>query len=82
MNFKTYLNTYLKEKGISEDESITIIDDGGIKHFLNIGVIIEFMNGLGKDTQKAIKKKLIQIDFFNGDVRKFLEYVGAGMIKL
>lgn len=80
MKFETYLNTYLEEKGISKDEDI-FINDGAIEHFLNVGVVVEFMTGLSQDDQQAIKKKLVQIDFFNGDIRDFLKFVARGMIK-
>lgn len=79
-DFKTYLNTYLEEKGIDQDEEMTL-NDGAITHFMTVRNVVEFMVGLNNDDQEAIKKKLVQIDFLNGDVRHFLKFIARGMIK-
>jgi len=48
---------------------------------MTVGNVVEFMLGLSKDDQEAIKKKLVQIDFFNGDVMHFLKFIARGMVK-
>ena len=76
---KKYLKNLITEKGRSLDEALRA-DQGHIN--LNWHVVIEFICNLPANIKKDIRNKLVVIDFKNGDVFHFLNYIVDGMIKL
>ena len=76
-----YLRTLLKEKGISEDYVFTIDkDDFWGHHIVQMEVVIEFISNLDPKTQNQIKETLVMIDFKNGDILHYLEFITSKMI--
>ena len=76
---KTYLKNLITEKGHDLDEELKA-DEGNIN--LTWHVVIEFICNLQSHIQADIRNKLVVIDFKNGDVFHFLNYIVDGMIKL
>ena len=68
----------LKEKNISEERDLAIPGQIG----LTVGVVNEFINRMESDTKKAMLDKLVMIDFNNGNILKFYEYLAVGMVEL
>jgi hypothetical protein len=80
---ETYLNTLLDEKNISPDHIFIIKSDGLFgDHIVPMNVLIEFIDGLDITSQQKIKDTLVQIDFKNGDILHFLNYLTEGMVQL
>ena len=76
-----YLRTLLNEKGISEDYVFTIdTDDFWGHHIIPMEVVIEFIDNLDTNTQTKIKDTLVMIDFKNGDILHYLEFITRKMI--
>jgi hypothetical protein len=78
VNIETYLETLISEKGRDIDADLN--KQGHIN--LTYRHLIDFIASVARDEdKKAIKEKLISIDFANGDVFHFLDYMVDGMIK-
>jgi hypothetical protein len=82
-NVEKTIRTMIIEKGISTEHTFEIKSEsvfGG--HFVPMEVLIEFISSLDKPTQEQILKTLIMIDFKNGNILHFLEYITKGMVQL
>ena len=73
---KKYLTTLIEEKGHSIDEEITIDGHFGVTYEM----LLDYIEGASPTDKKQIKNTLVKIDFLNGDVFHFLNYLGEGMI--
>jgi hypothetical protein len=77
-----YLRTLLNEKGISEEYVFTLdTDDFWGHHIVQMEVVIEFISNLDPKTQNQIKDTLVKIDFMNGDILHYLEFITRKMIE-
>ena len=45
-------------------------------------VVIEFIETLSPSVQEQIRKTLVKIDFKDGNVLHFLEYISKGVVEL
>ena len=75
---KNYLNNLLDEKGL---ENATIQIEGVIND-IEVSDVVNFICSLDSITQNSIKRKLVEIDFQNGDVMHFFKYIAEGMVKV
>ena len=81
--FRNYLNLLLKEKGISLQHTFEIPSDSIFgNHFVPMEVVLEFIESLDNQTQSKIKETLVLIDFKNGNVLHYMEYITKGMVQL
>ncbi len=72
---KTYLQTLIQEKGSELDQEINIEGHYGITY----EDLINFIDGM-KDYHQEIKNTLVKIDFHNGDVFHYLDFLAKGMV--
>ena len=80
---RKYIETLLTEKGISLSHTFEIKSDSLFgNHIVPLEVVIEFIETLSPPVQDQIRKTLIRIDFKNGNVLDFLEYITKGMVEL
>lgn len=77
-SFSKYLTTLIVEKGRDPSADLNIEDHIGLSY----NHLIEFIDNL-KDTniKDNIKNNLVKIDFKNGNVFDFLDYLVDAMIK-
>ncbi len=81
--FRNYLTLLLKEKGISLQHTFEIPSDSLFgNHFVPMEVVLEFIESLDNQTQSKIKETLVLIDFKNGNVLHYMEYITKGMVQL
>jgi len=81
--FRNYLTLLLKEKGISLQHTFEIPSDSLFgNHFVPMEVLLEFIESLDNQTQSKIKETLVLIDFKNGNVLHYMEYITKGMVQL
>ena len=73
---KNYLTTLIEEKGKSIETEININGHFGLTYEMLIDYIQE-----AKQYHNEIKTTLVKIDFLNGDVFHYLDYLANGMIK-
>jgi len=73
---KTYLTTLIEEKGKTVEHEINLEGHFGLTYEMLIDYIQE-----AKQYHNQIKTTLVKIDFMNGDVFHYLDYLAAGMVK-
>lgn len=73
---KTYLTTLIEEKGKSLDTCINLEGHFGLTYEM----LIDYING-ATQYHKQIKTTLVKIDFLNGDIFHYLDYLAAGMVE-
>ena len=76
---KNYLNTLLSEKGISTEKVLEVEGGEWGTNFIPVSTVGDFINNLDAQTQSKIKANFIKIDFYNGDVMNFINYIAKGM---
>ena len=74
---KKYLVTLIEEKGKSTLNEIKIEGHFGLTYEM----LIDYIDQKAKQFHAEIKKTLVKIDFLNGDVFHYLDYLANGMIK-
>lgn len=76
---KVYLTNLLTEKGITSNIDTDMNIEG---HFgLTYEMQIDFICNQPASVQKQIRNNFVKIDFLNGDVNHFWEYITKGMLK-
>lgn len=73
---RTYLENLITEKGVSLETEIEIDGHIGLTYQMLVDYIVEM-----KPYHKEIRKTLVMIDFKNGDVFHYLDYLTKGMLK-
>ena len=82
ISLRQYITTLLTEKGISLEHTFEIKSEGIFgNHYVPLEVLIEFIEGLDRRLQEQVRLKLIRIDFNNGNVLHFLEYLTKMMVQ-
>lgn len=78
--YEKWIRTFIEEKGLDLDLEFTIEHDN-ITHFIAFGFIIDLIVKAPKQEQEQIKDKIVYIDFRNGDVIHFFEFLANAYIK-
>ena len=73
---RNYLENLITEKGVSLETEIEIDGHIGLTYQMLVDYIVEM-----KPYHKEIRKTLVMIDFKNGDVFHYLDYLTKGMLK-
>lgn len=71
----TYFNRLIEEKGISREEILEVQGTEWGTNYIAMGVIVDYLNNADKKTQKQAEIHLTKIDFHNGDVMHFFNYI-------
>lgn len=77
--FEKWFRTFIDEKGLEEVEFMETVGDN-IHVYDNYDVVEWIVDYLNPADQSAVKDKLVMVDFKNGDVNHFLEYMGKGFV--
>jgi len=73
---KRYLKTLIEEKGRDLDDEIIIDGHIGLTYRMLVDYIHE-----AKRYHRPIRNALVTIDFRNGDVFHYLDYLAKGMVE-
>lgn len=74
--FRAWLEGFLDEKEIDTETSFMFNGGDGFTTYMTIDAIIEQLCAVHQDDQEAVKKKMVEIDFNNGDIVDFLRFLG------
>ncbi len=74
---KTYLENLITEKETDLETTINIDGHIGITYQMLIDYIVE----VGTAYHEQIRTTLVKIDFLNGDVFHYLNFLAEGMVK-
>ena len=75
-----YLKTFFEEKDLPDVNWLIEAKDG-MEHHISNEVVIEYIMVATDEEQDAIVETLRKIDFFNGDVNHFLNYLAHGLVE-
>ncbi len=78
---KTYLNTLIEEKGISNERVIEVEGSEWGTNFIPLQVVLDYICQAETSTQSKIKSTLVKIDFNNGDVMHFFTHIAKFLAK-
>lgn len=77
MKFDKWLDTFIDEKELDTDTLFEIEADDGL-HMVDFDLLITWIKTeLSSSDQNKVKDQLVRIDFANGDVMDFFEYIAA-----
>ena len=79
-NFNNWLDTFIDEKNINKHDTFEINKNGTL-NIISYGSIINHIKITSKQEQEQIKKTIVKIDFFNGDVLHFFRHLGQALAK-
>ena len=79
-NFNNWLDTFIDEKNINKNDTFEINKNGTL-NIISYGSIIDHIKITSKQEQEQIKKTIVKIDFFNGDVLHFFRHLGQAIAK-
>lgn len=76
---KSFVRTMVEEKGILENQFQVQVD--GFVHFMAVENVIELIEHAPSHEQKEIKRTFSMIDFKNGDLMHYIEFLAKAFIK-
>lgn len=72
---RTYLENLITEKGTDLEDTINLEGHFGLTYQMLVDFIVNM-----REYHKQIRKTLVAIDFQNGDVFHYLDYLAKGMV--
>ncbi len=78
MTFTKWLDTFIAEKGIDCEATITVDGPSGA-NFMPVQIVIDAIKQTCGAEQAAIKTTLVKIDFVNGDVMHFIKHLAKAL---
>jgi len=80
MDFNTWLDTFVSEKGIDIEQTFDIYGKSGL-NVIPVGVVIEHMKITSAAEQAQIKDTIVRIDFHNFDALHFFKHLAQAIAK-
>ena len=78
MSFKTWLDTFIEEKGIDLEESFEVQGPSGT-NFMTYENVVEAIKSAPSNEQAGIKTMIVKIDFKNGDVKPYFKHLAQAI---
>tara|TARA_R110002153_G_scaffold71682_3_gene187822 strand:+ start:1413 stop:1646 length:234 start_codon:yes stop_codon:yes gene_type:complete len=75
-----YLNTLISEKNINTETIFEVEGESGT-NFIPLAVVIEYISTMPESMQDKVRTQLVKIDFHNGNVLNFFEYIAKYIAK-
>ena len=79
-NFKNWIDTFIDEKDLPMDDTFTI-DKNGTMNIMSYKTIYEHMLIANDQEQEQIKNMIVKIDYMNGNILNFFQYLGKLIAK-
>ncbi len=78
INFNTWIDALLSEKGIDPDDTIEV-DGASGWNLMPISAVIDAIKATSKSERDQIKTMLVRIDFHNGDVKHYIQHLAQAI---
>lgn len=78
MTFKTWINTFLSEKGIDLETTVEAQGPSGL-NVIPVGCLVDMMIAAPKNEQAGIKSMLVRIDFKNAPVLPYFAHLAQAV---
>lgn len=79
MAVDNFFRTMAEEKGIIDQQFSVVVD--GICHFMEVNQIIDLIEMAPSHEQATAKKTFSMIDFKNGDLMHYIEFLAKAFIQ-
>ena len=79
-NFKNWIDTFIDEKDLPMEDTFTI-DKNGTMSIMSYKTIYEHMLIANDQEQEQIKNMIVKIDYMNGNILNFFQYLGGLIAK-
>ena len=79
-NFKNWIDTFIDEKDLPMEDTFTI-DKNGTMNIMSYKTIYEHMLIANDQEQEQIKNMIVKIDYMNGNILNFFQYLGGLIAK-
>lgn len=76
--FNNWLDTFIEEKGIDLGQILEVKTEKNTRYF-EVGNVIENIKATEPEEQEEIKKTIIKIDFYNGDVVDYFKHLAQAL---
>lgn len=77
--FEKWLNTFIEEKEIDISEEFKSTKDG-ISQIFTYREVLDNFKMTSEREQQEIKEKIIEIDFYNADVKEFIRHMSKALL--
>jgi hypothetical protein len=77
---RQYFKDYFEESNKIND-SFEVTDSKGNVHIFDRDQVLREILAMPNSTQKRIRTKFAQIDYVNGDINNFINYMLKGLVK-
>lgn len=82
MNFPTWLDTFVEEKGLDLHHVFTVkTDDFWQTHIVPLDVVLEAAKHTTPGQQAEIKNMLVRIDLVNAEVMPFFKFLAQRLVE-
>jgi hypothetical protein len=78
MNFKNWLLTFIDEKQIDLEHTLTVEGKSGT-NFIPVDCLVQAMIQAPANEQKGIKDMIVRIDFCNGNVLDYFRHLARAI---
>jgi len=78
MNFDQWINQFLEEKNILH-HNLKVEGELGI-NIIPTKVLVEFLKSAAVEEKRKIQEKMVQIDYFDGDLQDFLNKLAVSIV--
>jgi hypothetical protein len=79
-NFKNWIDTFIDEKDLPMEDTFTI-NKNGTMNIMSYKTIYEHMLIANDQEQEQIKNMIVKIDYMNGNILNFFQYLGKLIAK-
>lgn len=79
MNFNTWLDTFLEEKGIDLDEIMEIQGKVYGTNFIPVSELVNQIKYAPLSEKQGIKNMLVRIDFHNSNIMDYLKHLAQAI---
>ena len=79
-NFKNWIDTFIEEKDLPMEDTFTI-DKNGTMNIMSYKTIYEHILIANDQEQEQIKNMIVKIDYMNGNILNFFQYLGKLIAK-
>lgn len=77
--YREWLMKFVEEKGLDTDHVFEVEGAFYGTNYISLDCVLEGICNSCKQDQEAIRKKIVMIDFRNGDVMHFFNYLAKAM---
>lgn len=79
--YERWFTAFIEEKGLNTAQNLYCTHNGSY-HIMELEQLLHIIKNSPTHEQKQIKIKLMQLDFFNGDIMHFLQFLFESYIKV